>query len=184
MGESDKQAGPDINVYSFMKLVLFLLSGLLLLVTTWTNIGDYTTLVSSPIVYNCSIALTFYGKLPDSCEAGNRRNLAVKYSISIITILIFLLIVVNKIPEYFVILIIGKVLFSCMPVLPSWLAIKDYSEDNKKTNIASKRTKKQLEDKKRNEEKAKKEKAQKDKGESRIQLKEVAIKYDEKNKNR
>lgn len=46
------------------------------------------------------------------------------------------------------------------------------------------RTKKQLEDKKRNEEKAKKEKVQKEKGESRIQLKEVAIKYDEKNKNR
>ncbi|WP_239257389.1 hypothetical protein [Listeria ilorinensis] len=171
MGNSNSEEQDDLSLYSFLKLCFFLVSGVLLWITIWVNVTDFFSLINAPIMYTCSIGLTFYGKIPQSQDGKWRRNIAVKYSLIVLLLCIVALFVVNKIPFLNIILLIGKVLFSCIPLLPSYFSILDYSEETKTVQRARKRTRANLEEESRKREQERTEKPQRQKGQNREQIK-------------
>ncbi|WP_439444131.1 hypothetical protein ACSMFR_05705 [Listeria aquatica] len=182
MGVSGNTEQDDLNLYPFVKLVFFLVSGAMLWITIWLTVTDFFSLTTVPIMYVCSTALTFYGKISESREGKKRRNIAVKYSLCILISLILLWAFMSKIPHSGAYLIIGKILFSLIPFVPSYFSIMDYSEENPLTKKAEQRTKKSLEEDLKKQEREKREKAQKQKGDNRQRIKQKIKKNEGKNR--
>lgn len=164
------------NIYSFMKLLFLIASGALLTMTIWMNVTNYTALISAPIMFTCSVGLTFYGKFPKTETSKKRRVTAVKYSLSVLVILILLLVIVGKIPV--ATLLIGKIIFTLIPVWPTIIALLDYSEENEETKAVGNGVRRDLIADKVAKEEAKKAKPQQDKGEQRGHMRKKAINED------
>ncbi|EIL9556549.1 hypothetical protein LML60_002566 [Listeria monocytogenes] len=157
----------DTDVYNYLKLVLQILTGVVLLFSIWVRMDNFYSLVSLPIMYVSSTLLAFYGKDAKSEQSHNRSVIIMRSYIVVFAVLILLILFSDKLVDNTIVLYVCKVAFSVIPILPSWYSIKDYSEENAKTKKVSTKVINELVE----QEEKKKLKPLEEKGLNRISIK-------------
>lgn len=178
MGENNE----DLNVYLAMKLAILSLTSALLIYNVIFKIDDLTSLISTFLMYVCSTALAFYGKDSFSTSMKKRRKHVVISSIFLVVLLFFLMAISHDIEKFNITIIVCKVIFSMIPIVPLVYSTLDYSEENPKTKKVSARMKKTLKENKTKEEENKFREPQEKKGINRKLIKREVEKNERKNK--